>query len=49
MFVLYRIAQVGRRRTLVVMMDFSDRDALVEYDPGTYHLKEHYSRTHGRI
>jgi hypothetical protein len=28
--------------TLVVMMDFPDRDALVEEDPGTYYLKEHY-------
>jgi len=29
--------------TLVVMMDFADRDALVEDDPGTYYLKEHSS------
>jgi hypothetical protein len=28
--------------TLVVMMDFADRDALIEDDPGTYYLKEHY-------
>jgi hypothetical protein len=28
--------------TLVVMMDFADRDLLVEEDPGTYYLKEHY-------
>src|SRR5258706_13690710 len=28
--------------TLVVMMDFADRDALVEHDPGTYYLKDHY-------
>lgn len=28
--------------SLVVMMDFSDRDALVEDDPDTYYLKEHY-------
>src|SRR5436309_8652361 len=28
--------------TLVVMMDFADRDALVQDDPGTYYLKEHY-------
>jgi len=27
---------------MVVMMDFADRDALVEDDPGTYYLKEHY-------
>jgi hypothetical protein len=28
--------------TLVVMMDFVERDALVEDDPDTYYLKEHY-------
>jgi hypothetical protein len=28
--------------TLVVMMDFPGRDALVEEDPATYYLKEHY-------
>lgn len=28
--------------TLVAMMDFAGRDALVEDDPGTYYLKEHY-------
>src|SRR5436305_14154808 len=28
--------------TLAVMMDFADRDALVEEDPGTYYLKPHY-------
>ena len=28
--------------TLVVMMDFADRDALVADDPETYYLKEHY-------
>jgi hypothetical protein len=28
--------------TLVVMMDFADRDALIEDDPATYYLKEHY-------
>jgi hypothetical protein len=24
------------------MMDFADRDALIEDDPGAYYLKEHY-------
>jgi hypothetical protein len=24
------------------MMDFADRDALIEEDPDTYYLKEHY-------
>jgi len=28
--------------TLVVMMDFADRNALVHDDPATYYLKEHY-------
>jgi hypothetical protein len=28
--------------SLVVMMDFPDRDALIEDDPETYYLKEHY-------
>src|SRR5919198_739522 len=28
--------------TLVVMMDFADRDALIQDDPDTYYLKEHY-------
>ena len=28
--------------SLVVMMGFADRDALVEDDPATYYLKEHY-------
>ncbi len=28
--------------TLAVMMDFADRDALVQDDPATYYLKEHY-------
>ena len=28
--------------TLVVMMDFADRDAVIEDDPATYYLKEHY-------
>ena len=28
--------------TLVVMMDFADRDALIEDDPNVYYLKDHY-------
>ena len=28
--------------SLVVMMDFAARDALIEDDPDTYYLKEHY-------
>jgi len=32
----------AERNTLVVMMDFADRDALIADDPDTYYLKEHY-------
>jgi hypothetical protein len=28
--------------SLVVMMDFADRDALLQDDPATYYVKEHY-------
>lgn len=28
--------------TLAVMMDFAGRDALIEDDPATYYLKDHY-------
>ena len=28
--------------TLIVMMDFADRDLLVEEDPRSYYLKDHY-------
>jgi hypothetical protein len=28
--------------TLVVRMDFAQRDALIDEEPGTYYLKEHY-------
>jgi hypothetical protein len=28
--------------TLAVMMEFADRDALIEDDPDTYYLKDHY-------
>jgi len=28
--------------TLMIRMDFAERDALLEEDPGTYYLKEHY-------
>ena len=28
--------------SLIVMIDFADRDALVEDDPDTYYLKPHY-------
>ena len=42
MFVCIASHKSAEPNTLVVMMDFADRDALVEDDPGTYYLKEHY-------
>jgi hypothetical protein len=42
MFVCIASHKSAEPNTLVVMMDFTDRDALVEDDPGTYYLKEHY-------
>ena len=42
MFVCMAAHKSAEPNTLVVMMDFADRDALVEDDPGTYYLKEHY-------
>lgn len=42
MFVCMASHKSAEPNTLVVMMDFADRDALIEDDPGTYYLKEHY-------
>jgi hypothetical protein len=42
MFVCAASHKSAEPDTLVVMMDFADRDALVEDDPDTYYLKEHY-------
>jgi hypothetical protein len=42
MFVCIASHKAAEPNTLVVMMDFPDRDALVEDDPATYYLKEHY-------
>jgi hypothetical protein len=42
MFVCIASHKSAEPDTLVVMMDFADRDALIEDDPGTYYLKEHY-------
>ena len=42
MFVCIASNKAAEPNTLVVMMDFADRDALVEDDPGTYYLKDHY-------
>lgn len=42
MFVCIASHKSAEPDTLVVMMDFADRDALIEEDPGTYYLQEHY-------
>ncbi len=42
MFVCIASHRSAEPDTLVVMMDFADRDALIEEDPDTYYLKEHY-------
>jgi hypothetical protein len=42
MFVCIASHKSAEPNTLVVMMDFADRDALVEEAPATYYLKEHY-------
>ena len=42
MFVCIASHKSAEPDTLVVMMDFPDRDALLEDDPDTYYLKEHY-------
>jgi hypothetical protein len=42
MFVCIASNKAAEPDSLVVMMDFADRDALLEDDPETYYLKEHY-------
>jgi hypothetical protein len=42
MFVCIASHRSAEPNSLVVMMDFADRDALVEDDPDTYYLKDHY-------
>ena len=42
MFVCIASNKSAEPNSLVVMMDFADRDALVEDDPVTYYLKRHY-------
>jgi len=42
MFVCIASHKSAEPDTLVVMMDFAQRDALVADDPKTYYLKEHY-------
>ena len=42
MFVCIPSHKSAEPNSLAVMMAFADRDALVEDDPATYYLKEHY-------
>ena len=42
MFVCIASHKSAEPNTLVVMMDFAARDALIEDEPDTYYLKEHY-------
>ncbi|HKB10453.1 MAG TPA: MmcQ/YjbR family DNA-binding protein [Vicinamibacterales bacterium] len=42
MFVCIASHSSAEPDTLVVMMDFQDRDALIEEAPDVYYLKEHY-------
>ena len=42
MFVCIASHKSAEPDTLVVMMDFADRDALLEDDRDTYYLKDHY-------
>ncbi len=42
MFVCVPSHKSAEPHSLVVMMDFPERDALLEEDPDTYYVKEHY-------
>src|SRR5919108_2272323 len=42
MFVCMATHKSAEPNTLAVRMDFAQRDALIEDDPGTYYLKDHY-------
>jgi hypothetical protein len=42
MFVCQAMNKAAEPNTLAVRMDFAQRDALLEEDPATYYLKDHY-------
>jgi len=42
MFVCQAMNKAAEPNTLVVRMDFAQRDALIAEDPRTYYLKDHY-------
>ena len=43
MFACMAVNKAAEPNSLMVRMDFVDRDALIEEDPGTYNLKDHYA------
>jgi hypothetical protein len=42
MFACMATHKSAEPNSLVVLIDFADRDALIAEDPGTYYLKDHY-------
>jgi hypothetical protein len=42
MFVCMAVNKSAEPNSLVVMMDMAQRDALLEDDPGTYYVTDHY-------
>jgi hypothetical protein len=43
MFACMAINKAAEPNSLMVRMDFADRDALIEEEPATYYLKDHYA------
>jgi hypothetical protein len=43
MFACMAINKAAEPNSLMVRMAFADRDALIEEDPATYYLKDHYA------
>jgi hypothetical protein len=43
MFACTATNKAAEPNSLMVRMDFDDRDALIEEDPATYYLKDHYA------
>jgi hypothetical protein len=42
-FACTAVNKAAEPNSLMVRMNFADRDALIEDDPGTYYLKDHYA------
>ena len=43
MFACTAVNKAAEPNSLMVRMDFAERDALIEEDPATYYLKDHYA------